>query len=328
MQNNIRYCFRCGLPLAHADDRFCVHCGTDQSGSAPVAPAPQKPGFAVSFFKGIAYVALFFAIQLIVTFVGEIVIAANLGDLNASGGDLVEVLTRELGRWSWLFGIVEAAVLFAVLGTFFAVRHKSLAKEIRLAKASPAVLCGSVVCGVGAQFAAVMLLTVLYAVMPFLSAFSVGDELADMMSAPSPVLDFLYIAVITPLMEETVFRGLVYTRLRRSMGAGASIFLCGVIFGAAHLNLEQFLYAVPLGMLMAAVFEKYGSLWVPFAIHFAFNGGNYLAGYLPEKPEMLVPAIAVIGTGLMFISIAFMLCSHKNTSPHDALERNSNHEAL
>lgn len=327
MQNDVRYCRRCGAQLIRATDEFCVRCGERQSPPVTlITPQrPSKPSFWVSFFKGIAYVALFFGIQLLVTFVGEIVIISKLG-IGSSSTDLVTSVYSEIGKWSWLFCIIEAILLFLILGVFFAVRHKKLTREIKMKRMSPAAVGGCAVCGVGAQFAAVIFLTLLYAFMPFLASFSVSDDLANMMSAPSPALDFLYIAILTPLMEEVVFRGLVYTRLRRSLNAGAAIVLCGIIFGAAHMNIEQFLYAAPLGMLMAAVFEKYGSLLAPFAIHFAFNGGNYLAGYLPEKPEMLVPALAVIGTGFMLISVAFIFCTAKNTSPE--IERNSTNEAL
>lgn len=307
MQNKHKYCSFCSAPLVSEGDMFCAYCGARQT--------PQhSPAFYffISILKSIAYVALFFGIQIVVSIVAEVAIIVKLG-AEVVEGDLESVLTSEFGKWSWLCGIAEAILLVGILAVFFAVRKKNLFKEVRAAKLHPAAFGGCVVCGFGAQFAAVILLTLLYALMPFLASFSVSEDLANMMSAPSPLLDFLYIAILTPLMEEIVFRGLVYTRLRRFMNVGAAIVICGLIFGAAHMNIEQFLYAAPLGMLMAAVFEKYGSLWAPFAVHFAFNGGNYLVGYLPEEPAALPLALTVMGCGALLLALAFIFCTKSET---------------
>lgn len=309
MRNKQRYCPVCSSPVFHSDDVFCVRCGAR-------LPEQKQPGAVTTIFKCLAYVAGFFAIQFIVSAVAQVIIAAT-SSANTFDADFESYLYSEYGKWAWLCGVCEMIILFGFLAVFFAVRHKNFLKEIKVKTVSPAAVGGCAVLGAGAQFAAVLLLTFIYALMPFLAHFSVSEDLDNIVSAPNPVLNFLFIAVITPLMEEVIFRGLVYTRLRRSFNTAAAVVLCGIIFGAAHMNIEQFLYAAPLGMLMAAVFEKYGSLWAPFAVHFAFNGGNYLAGFLPTEGryEMLAPALTFMGCGLMLLSIAFIFGTSKERSP-------------
>ena len=44
-----------------------------------------------------------------------------------------------------------------------------------------------------------------------------------------------------------------------------------ILFGFSHGNLVQFLYAMGLGMLLAYVCEKYGSLKAPILLHVTAN---------------------------------------------------------
>ena len=50
-------------------------------------------------------------------------------------------------------------------------------------------------------------------------------------------------SVVTPILEEMLYRGLVYNRLKRSGRTGMAIVISGLIFGLIHFNLVQFLYA-------------------------------------------------------------------------------------
>jgi membrane protease YdiL (CAAX protease family) len=64
--------------------------------------------------------------------------------------------------------------------------------------------------------------------------------------------------LLGPIVEELVFRGVVYKRLRKCFGFFASAFFSAIIFGFFHLNMVQFFYAFIMGVIMAFVFERYG----------------------------------------------------------------------
>ncbi|MCR5836019.1 MAG: CPBP family intramembrane metalloprotease [Lachnospiraceae bacterium] len=64
--------------------------------------------------------------------------------------------------------------------------------------------------------------------------------------------------VLGPIVEELVFRGLVYKRLRKCFGFFSSAIASAIIFGFFHLNMVQFVYAFIMGIIMAFVFENYG----------------------------------------------------------------------
>lgn len=79
-----------------------------------------------------------------------------------------------------------------------------------------------------------------------------------------------YVCVLGPILEETLFRGMILQSLR-PWGNRLAIIVSAVLFGLAHLNLYQGLPAVLLGLLFGFVTVKTGSI-VPSAImHILYN---------------------------------------------------------
>jgi len=84
---------------------------------------------------------------------------------------------------------------------------------------------------------------------------------------------FVLIAVVfAPLFEEVFFRGFVYKGLRNSWGWWPAALGSAAVFGAAHLQLTVFVPIFALGVALAWVYERTGSLWTSIAMHAIFNG--------------------------------------------------------
>jgi membrane protease YdiL (CAAX protease family) len=80
------------------------------------------------------------------------------------------------------------------------------------------------------------------------------------------VYDFL-----TPFVEELVYRGIVWHRLRRGFSPLEAAFWSSLVFGAAHANLRQGLYAFVMGMVFAMSFELTRRFEVPYLLHCSCN---------------------------------------------------------
>jgi membrane protease YdiL (CAAX protease family) len=97
-----------------------------------------------------------------------------------------------------------------------------------------------------------------------------------------PVIAFLFVSIIAPIVEELIFRYFIYNRLKNMIGAIVSIFVTTLIFAAIHLvaslqsgtiinDLKLFpLYLLPSFILTFAYF-KTKKVAVPILIHIAFN---------------------------------------------------------
>jgi ABC-2 type transport system permease protein len=82
------------------------------------------------------------------------------------------------------------------------------------------------------------------------------------------------IIVVAPVVEEFLFRGLVFSGLRRSHGLLASAVLSAAIFAIVHPPAS----AAPvflLGLLTAFAYERSGSLAAPVLVHAAFNASSF-----------------------------------------------------
>lgn len=77
--------------------------------------------------------------------------------------------------------------------------------------------------------------------------------------------------VLAPIFEELFFRGLFYPALRRRLGAKMAIFLNGLIFGALHFQFLFLLSLVGVGVVLAYLYEKTDSLFVPMMTHAFYN---------------------------------------------------------
>lgn len=100
----------------------------------------------------------------------------------------------------------------------------------------------------------------------------------------------LAIAVAAPLVEEMLFRGLVYGALREGMSRPLAVALCALSFGAMHGHPVWIAYAALLGLALCLIRDACGSLWGPVAFHMSFNlvGSFLLAQWRIQAIQALV----------------------------------------
>lgn len=80
-------------------------------------------------------------------------------------------------------------------------------------------------------------------------------------------LGIIVYGVLAPLAEETLFRGVVYGQMKKAFNIPAAILISGLAFGLFHGNLVQFFYASALGIVLALVYELYGTILAPMLFH-------------------------------------------------------------
>lgn len=94
------------------------------------------------------------------------------------------------------------------------------------------------------------------------------------------IMAFVVLVVLAPIVEELLYRGYLYSKLRNSFSIWLSIIITSIAFGAAHLWVGsgsplQWAVAVDtftLSLVMCATREYTGAIWVPIMMHMAKNG--------------------------------------------------------
>ncbi len=97
--------------------------------------------------------------------------------------------------------------------------------------------------------------------------------ISDVTQGGVPLILSLVVAVLAaPLVEEIAFRGFLYTALRSGMNVWGAAVLSAVVFAAVHPTIPgEFLPLVALGVVLAIVREKTGSLLPSMVCHATNN---------------------------------------------------------
>lgn len=88
------------------------------------------------------------------------------------------------------------------------------------------------------------------------------------------VLAMIAVVVTGPVVEEVVFRGVLFQALKRRTGLWPAVVLSSLLFAAVHVEITQPLFSFALfllGGVFALVYHRTGSLVVPTIGHAAFN---------------------------------------------------------
>ena len=97
------------------------------------------------------------------------------------------------------------------------------------------------------------------------------QESAEMLYSPSFPVQILCLGIIYPIMEELLFRGLIFRRVRQNTSAFNAVISSALFFGIYHGNSVQMIYGALSGVMLAYLCEKSGSVKVPIMAHMAMN---------------------------------------------------------
>ena len=91
-------------------------------------------------------------------------------------------------------------------------------------------------------------------------------------------------AILTaPVVEEMLFRGILYPAIRRAGFPRLAWWGSAVAFGAIHMNLATFVPLTALALLLTWLYESTGSLLAPIAAHSVFNAMNFALVWMQQS---------------------------------------------
>ncbi len=79
------------------------------------------------------------------------------------------------------------------------------------------------------------------------------------------------VTIIGPIAEELFFRGFAYPVFRKKIGVRNAILVVSFIFAMLHMNIVSFFPILALGILLAYLYEKTGSIIPSIAVHIIHN---------------------------------------------------------
>ena len=97
------------------------------------------------------------------------------------------------------------------------------------------------------------------------------QQSAELLYTPSFPVQIVCLGIIYPIMEEYIFRGVIYRRMRVNIPVVSAISFSAVMFGLYHGNSVQFIYGALAGVMLSYFYEKFGSLRAPILGHMVIN---------------------------------------------------------
>lgn len=84
------------------------------------------------------------------------------------------------------------------------------------------------------------------------------------------VIGLITTSILAPVAEELLFRGVLFTQMKKRMGVGAAIFISSMLFGLTHMSLAMIRSAI-FGACMCILFLKTKNILVPIVVHMVYN---------------------------------------------------------
>ncbi len=100
-------------------------------------------------------------------------------------------------------------------------------------------------------------------------------DAAHSANGPAILLFYITLGVLAPLCEESLFRGFLYSNLRKRFGVGISLLVSASLFAAAHLDPGALIPLFSLGLVFGYVFERTRSLVPSMIAHGLWNAGSF-----------------------------------------------------
>lgn len=229
----------------------------------------EKPFPAL--LPSILWIVLYFALQILVT---VIVISASLviqkmSDLKTALDPLTAAEDPMLIIWGL---IASASIQLGLLWLY--LRKGNRAEIIGLTHFGRISVGKTLFIAVGTILVA-SLFNYIYANF-VISGMPMQDDMAKMLaSIPRTPLNIgvgvIAIAIIAPLIEELLFRGLLQRSLMPYMPAGGAIALSAFVFAAVHMQLLALPALMALGAAFGLIYHITGSLRTTIILHMLNN---------------------------------------------------------
>lgn len=252
---------------------------------------------------GIIYpMLLYTVVTYVITILVAVILTVMVG-MTDGIGDVVsisEMITNAIYRQAMLITLCSALATLPFLIWF---RYRDIQREKlnnrfkRYERVSSIKYLLIIPFGIFGMLAANYFVSILTIIMPESMTASYADT-AEAIYGSGLFVQIIAAGIICPIVEEMIFRGLVYNRLRKVSSVMVAAVISALLFGIYHGNWVQAPYAFIIGMLCVYVYEKYKSIAAPILLHISANMLSVIISFMVTtttvQDEIAVPVFTQI----------------------------------
>ena len=250
-------------------------------------------------FSAIGYVLLFILCQMVISIIFSS-IAANMWKESIT--DKKELINK-INSLSPIFTIVANVFITGLCILIAKIRKSSLILKTRTRRLSPTV----VIIGILLTFFFSLSWNTLMSVLPLPQVLLGSMEEIEANALQSPILALFCVIIVAPFVEELVFRGIIFTKVRHVFNANVAILLSGFLFGLVHIvtgSLITIVFTILGGILLGIIYEKTDSFLTVVIAHIMINIAGMLASLLLMLPDPFVYSAILL---LVMITVTLLI---------------------
>lgn len=270
-----------------------------------------------------------------VSFVGMFIIglievikyfASNGGNARINFEIIFEQVINQVMNSAYIMTIVYMVLAFVIIVLIYKIGKKSLTSFIPLNKIAvlKVILCIPLSIGLAIFLNGIIgLLSRVFTLPGYESALQITS-----FNSESYIIQIIAIVIIAPLFEEFVFRGIIFTELKKGFAIKNAIIIQAIFFGIYHLNITQGIYAFVLGCVMGMVVYWTNSIWASITMHFSINLLGTIGGLLEQSSDVsgniINDIITIIIALIIFIVFSILLnkISSKSKNSLEVIKEN------
>lgn len=257
--------------------------------------------FFVALGKAILYFLVYFGLQMAVSIAFSMFYSISMYARLAATGDVTDtaeitrMITEKILEQSMTMTLISGILALLTYWIVFLIRKKKFAQEVKLRKIPVKGILAVLLMGITFN----IVISTLLATIPFPDAWmETYQQNSSVLTGGNEVISFLATVFMAPVLEEIVFRGLIYDRLKKGMPAVVAAIISSLAFGLMHGTIIWMMYAFVLGVVLVIVFERFHSLLANMLLHFGFNLTGMCLNHAQGMSEVagwILTGVCVIG---------------------------------
>ncbi|MCD8301050.1 MAG: CPBP family intramembrane metalloprotease [Clostridiales bacterium] len=262
-----------------------------------------------SFFKSILVFIVAYLLQIVV--VAGMVIYAILADGGGISGLVGKVFGVFGGTYSVSYNSQLTNLIYGVLGLLIFVvwYHRALVRPYKKKKGSYPrgysfhTIMSILFLGIGLQYVTTLVANVTAYFKPdWLSAY---QKLVSNAGYGNPTVTIvIYSIVVAPILEETIFRGLIFRYARIAFPFWIANIWQALLFGVMHGNFLQGIYAFVMGLILGFIAHRGRGIKYSIPVHIIFNViGLFFSGLISLTTSLSYPIAMAAGMALTIFAL-------------------------
>ncbi len=182
--------------------------------------------------------------------------------------------------------------IFIILGIFTAIRNstKGIAKILAIDRLPKWSSLYYVLIGYGVYFLlSIAFLLIAQVIIPGFSVDQKQEVGFDQLGSNFEyIMAFIALVILAPIVEEVIFRGFLFTQVRKNINFWWTTLIVSLVFGLIHLQWNVGVDVFALSLVLCYVREKTGTIWAGIGIHMLKNLLAYTILFLQFDIEKLL----------------------------------------